>query len=213
MTIYLKRFSRFLYRMWSRLLDIVGDIKVFRFPFFVVYDPHFFDMDGRRIAEALEVLRPGDVVLRGFDCYLDGHLIRGDYSHGSVFVGGDIVHAVSPRVERIHPIEFMECDRIAILRPRDQSLAESAVKTALALEAGGTPYDFDFNTDDPTEVYCFELVARCYPSVQFRKFDQRFILGLVRKTTYLAESFLSNGEFELVFEHNPRKKRSFRKVQ
>lgn len=106
----------------------------------------------------------------------------------------------------------MECDRIVVLRPKDQTLVQNAVSTALKLESDHTKYDFDFNTDDPADVYCFELVARCYPSIQFRKFDQRFILGLVKKTTYLAESFLSNENFELVFEHNPRKKRSFRKV-
>lgn len=56
MTIYLKKFSRFLYRRWSRLLDIIGDIKLFKFPLFLAYDPSKLGMCGEKIQEAMDIL-------------------------------------------------------------------------------------------------------------------------------------------------------------
>jgi uncharacterized protein YycO len=153
-----------IYKFWSKLLDIIGDIKLYKFPMFVVYDPTFFEMTGEKISKAISVMEPGDIVLRGYNMYLDSHFIDGDYSHGSICVSKDsIVHAISPDVCSIHPIEFMECDRIAILRPKDKSKIANALTTANELI--GTPYDFNFNSGDQQEVYCFELVAKCYPEM------------------------------------------------
>ena len=168
MKIYLKKFSGFLYHLWARLLHIVGNVKVYRFPMFVVYDDSTLGMDGRMIDEALDI-----------------------------------------HVQSVHPIDFMECDRICIMRPKDGNLVRRAVEIAEEHERRSVPYDFDFNTDDPEDVYCFELCARCYPSLEFRKYDQRFFLGLVRKTTYLSESFIESRDFERVFEWNPRKRVRF----
>lgn len=99
MILYFKTLSKKLYSYWSKLLDIVGDIKVFKFPLFVVYDNDEYKMAGCKIKQATEILKPGDIVLRGYDHYLDGHFINGDYSHGAIYVGNDtIIHAVSPKV-------------------------------------------------------------------------------------------------------------------
>ena len=161
-------------------------------------------MSGDRIQEAETTLLPGDIILRGYDHYLDGHFIDGDYSHGAICTGKDeITHSVSPKVCTIHPIDFMECDRICILRPKDQSLVDNAVETAKSFI--GTPYDFDFNTDDATELYCFELVARCYPGLNLEKHIVKKIFGLVKKNVYLGKSFLLNPNLEVIFEYNPRK--------
>ena len=201
---FLEKLRKSLYKRWSRLLDIIGDIKVFKFPFFMVYDPSFFKMTGEKIQAACEILQPGDIVLRGYDCYLDGHFIDGDYSHGSIYTAkNEITHAVSPKVCAVHPIEFMECDRVMVLRPKDQSLVEEAVRTARGYV--GTPYDFSFNAEDPGELYCFELVARCYPSLNFERHKIRKLFGLVRKNVYLGKSFFLNCGLEIVFEYNPRK--------
>lgn len=87
-------------------------------------------MSGEKILEAAELLKPGDVVLRGYDHYLDGHFIKGDYSHAAVYVGKNtLVHAVSPAVCKIHLVDFMECDRIAVYRPKKYAAsAASAAK-------------------------------------------------------------------------------------
>ena len=30
------------YKIWAKLLDFIGDIKLFKYPMFIVYDPSFF---------------------------------------------------------------------------------------------------------------------------------------------------------------------------
>lgn len=210
MKMSIKSLGQGLYSAWSKLLDVIGDIKVFKFPLFVVYDNDDYKMSGEAIQAAQQALRPGDIVLRGYDHYLDGHFIKGDYSHGAIYVGdGQIVHAVSPKVESIHPISFMMCDRIAIMRPKDQGLVAEAVERAREILDGDTSYDFDFDAGDPTEVYCFELVARCYPEIEFKKYGQKFLGGLLRRDTYLASSFIESDALERVFEYNPRKGTEF----
>lgn len=66
------------------------------------------------------MLEPGDVILRGFDNYLDGYFIDDPhgYSHGAIYVGKEkIIHAVVEGVSEINVLDFMRCDRICILRP------------------------------------------------------------------------------------------------
>lgn len=147
-------------------------------------------------------MEPGDIVLRTYLHYLDGHTIDGNYSHGSICTAKDeITHAVSPSVCTIHPIDFMECDGICILRPKDKSLVGKAVERAKSLI--GTPYDFDFNTGDTEEVYCFELIERCYPELKFEKYEVKKLFGLLKRNVFLAKSFLLNPGLEIVFEYNP----------
>lgn len=97
-----------------------GNIKIFKFPLFIVYDPSEYDMDGVHMKKALNVIEPGDIVLRGYNNYLDGYFIDDPYcySHGALYVGNDkIIHAISKGVSEINCIDFMTCDRICILRP------------------------------------------------------------------------------------------------
>ena len=207
----LKATSKFINKWWTRLLDVIGDIKVFKYPFFLVYDPSFFQMTGQKIEEAMKILQPGDIILRGFDCYLDGHFIDGDYSHGAIYVGDNtIIHAISPTVCKIHSIDFMECDRIVILRPSEG--VEEAIKKAHEYAEKQVPYDFYFEADDDSRLYCFELVAACYSNIKFEKFEVKKIFGLIKRQAYLSKSFLDSDKLEKVFECNPRKRFNFVRV-
>lgn len=211
MEISFRKFGKAAYGLWSRLVDIVGDVKIFKFPLFAVYDSDEPGMTGEMVQEAVESLKPGDVLLRGYDHYLDGHFIDGEYTHAGVYVGNDtVVHAISPNVQRCHPITFMQCDRIMVLRPNDQTLVQAAIEEANRMADAKMPYDHDFDADDPTEVYCFELAARCYAPLWVRRYSKRYLLGLVHRDVYLAKSFTDCEGFHKVFESNPAKGFQFR---
>ena len=97
----------FFHKAWSKFLTFFGDVRIFKWPLWLVYDPDFFSMAGSKTERLLAILRPGDVVLRGYDSYLDSKFIDGDYSHAGVFVGkGRIIHAVAPNVEETTVIDF-----------------------------------------------------------------------------------------------------------
>jgi hypothetical protein len=125
-------------RLRDRLLTVLGDIKVFRWPLFVIYDPGAYRVRGRDARQVIDLVRPGDVLLRGYDAYLDGKLIPGLFSHAGLYlgeVGGAdlplvpedargglvtgaqiIIHAVAEGVRLDDVLDFCRCDRLAILR-------------------------------------------------------------------------------------------------
>jgi len=44
--------------------------------------------------------------------------VHGKYSHAGIYVGeNEVVHAISPTVTKCNVLDFLRCDRIAILRP------------------------------------------------------------------------------------------------
>ena len=110
-----------LYTLWSKFLTAFRDVKVFRFPLFLVYDPDDFEITGSEVLKIMDVLEPGDVILRGYNRYLDGKFIpdKLKFSHGALYVGnGKIIHAVAEGVSETNVIDFTRCDRIAIFRPK-----------------------------------------------------------------------------------------------
>ena len=148
-------------------------------------------------------------MLRGYDCYLDGHFIDGEYSHGAIYVGNDtIIHAISPTVCRTHVIDFMECDRIVILRPSKGM--DEAVEKAQKFADEKVPYDFFFDAESSDRLYCFELVAECYKSLDFKKFEVKKLFGLITKEVYLSKSFIESENVEMIYECNPRTNRFFK---
>ena len=44
--------KKLLHKAWVMLVTMFGNIKVFKYPMFVVYDPSFFKMDGKHILKA-----------------------------------------------------------------------------------------------------------------------------------------------------------------
>ena len=122
----------------DRLLTILGDIKVFGFPFFLVYDPGSYRVGGRDMRQLIDLVRPGDVLVRGYTSYLDGRFIPGYFSHAGLYLGpvteADaalaperhrgrvepgaqmVIHAVAEGVGLVDVLDFARCDRLAVLR-------------------------------------------------------------------------------------------------
>ena len=171
---------------------------------FIVYDPSDYTMDGKHIQAALRILQPGDVVLRGYDHYLDGMFIDDPYkySHGGIYAGnGKIVHAIAKGVSEIDAVDFMMCDRVCILRAK--KYRGQAVAKARQFAKDNVPYDFAFERG-VSELYCFELCAEVYPKLDVKRIEFKKMLGLLKKNAYLADSFRKNKNFKIVFEYNKK---------
>lgn len=123
----------------ERFLTIFGDIKVFRYPFWMVYDPGAYKVRGTEMRHICDLLVPGDVLLRKYDGYLDGRFIPGFFSHVGMYLGrvdpGDHPLSDDPRVSRSFAsgsfmlahsmaegvflddiLNFLRCDYIGVLR-------------------------------------------------------------------------------------------------
>lgn len=183
-------------------LNILGDIKVYRFPMFIVYDPTTYLIKGYHTRQAMDIIEPGCILCRKYVNYADGFFIPGKFSHSAIYVGdGKVIHAVAEGVETIDIIDFLRCDGFCILKPRDDEMAEKAV--ARAKNEIGKPYDFDF-ADGAKAFYCHELTATCFKEYNIEKQDVR-ILGIKVKPRYTCDSFLTNENFENILEIIPCK--------
>lgn len=188
------------YHYWSKFLRILGDIKVFKYPMWLQYSPDEYDykIHGEQLRTLISKLEPGDVVLRKYTCYLDNYIIPGEFSHSGIYIGDNkIIHAIAEGVQEIDVLDFFQCDNAAILRPDKGQ--EDAIETAKKLL--GREYDFKFNTNDDSALYCHELTARCfknnieidpvYAAIGGKEFK---FLG----EKYIADCFLSNPHFKLI---------------
>ena len=182
----------------EKFLRIFGDIKLLPFPPFMYYQPgDYYKATGAEARQAMQLLRPGDLLLRGYDSYLDGLFIPGKYSHTGIYTGnGKVTHAVAEGVCQIDTIDFLRCDRFAVIRPKRGQ--KEAIRRVL--EWIGYPYDYDFSSGNAA-FYCHELAAEAYRELDVHKVTP--YLGWIRfcrmKPTYLAESFTTNANFKIIF--------------
>src|SRR5512139_2011811 len=115
-------------RLRDALLDVLGDVKVFRWPMWIVYDPGSYRVKGRDARKVIDCVRPGDVLVRGYDAYLDGKLIPGLFTHADhALVPADardrlalgeqtVIHAIAEGVLAEDVLDFCRCDRLVVLR-------------------------------------------------------------------------------------------------
>lgn len=194
-----------LYKVWSKFLKFFGDIKCFKHAFWLVYDPDDFEVNGEKVAQICKLLQPGDVILRGYNKYLDGKFIpsKDGWSHGALYIGNwKIVHAIAEGVSLTNVIDFTRCDRIAVFRPKTGQ--QHAVEMAKKFLEDKVPYDFGFK-HGTSALYCFELCAECYSALDIPTYEVKHLFGLVkRKDVVLAESFFKSPDFECIFNWNPK---------
>ncbi|HKI61673.1 MAG TPA: hypothetical protein VKA31_05205 [Mariprofundaceae bacterium] len=74
-------------RWYEILLTWFGDLKFFKFPPILVYDPGSYKVKGEDTREVIDIIQKGDIVLRAYDHYIDGLFIPGLFSHVGFFYG------------------------------------------------------------------------------------------------------------------------------
>ena len=193
-------------------LKAFAHFKVFKFPFFLVWDPHTFDVKGSHYYQVRDSIQAGDILLRGYRNYLDGYFIPGKYSHAALYIGDEkIIHAMTPNVQWTDLVTFMRCDRICVIRPdlpeQDKQLAIKRTKAML-----DKPYDYDFvfesdgyetNTTQ-RKFSCSELVYFAYdkniPDLKWQITEKNYLL--FTKSLFAPDACLpkQGSSSHLVFE-------------
>lgn len=195
-----------LYKLWSKFLTAFGNVKIFKYPFWIIYDPDDYEVTGADILHIMSVIKPGDIILRGYKNYLDGkfipnfpnNIIGKGFSHGAIYIGNNqIIHAVAEGVEYINIIDFCQCDRIAIFRPKSGTKKAITIANKLI----GLKYDFIFKENN-NNVYCFELCALTYPKLDIQPIKIKKYFGLIKKSVYIAQSIINSKKCKLIFCKN-----------
>lgn len=199
---YLWLLAKNWYTIKSKILTVVGDIRLSVWPLWLMYQPDDYAVKGQHVQRILKFIQPGDIILRGFNKkYLDGLFIPSKYqvSHSGIYIGDhQVIHAVAQNVSKIHLLDFCQADHIYIVRPNGDH--QKAIQRAIKYL--GTPYDFSFQQGD-NALYCFELCAHCYPDVYFPKHNLslfRIKLPRVLGQCYLDKSFLQNENCKVILE-------------
>ncbi|MCK5726724.1 MAG: hypothetical protein KAH22_07875 [Thiotrichaceae bacterium] len=171
-------------KVYNTTLRIFGDIKVFKFPFFILYDPGSYLIKGNETREIMNTLEAGDILIRGYKNYLDGYFIPGYFSHAALYLGnvpnennitllpsvkdqfyaeGEqiVVHAMAEGVFMEDLLNFCRCDYIVVLRPSKVSQEDVDNIYNRALMELGTPYDFQFDFSRYNNLSCTEFVYLC----------------------------------------------------
>lgn len=175
---------RLLTRLYNTTLKIFGDIKVFKFPFFLLYDPGSYLIKGNEVRQIINTLQPGDILVRGYKNYLDGYFIPGFFSHTGLYLGnvpnqnnitllpstqekyyaeGEqiVAHAMAEGVFMEDLLNFCRCDYLVVLRANETSQETIDEIYVRALMELGTPYDFKFDFSQYGNLSCTEFVYLC----------------------------------------------------
>lgn len=195
-------------------LYVLGRIKVYKWPMFIVYDPKGYDVKAVGIRTAMSLVRKGDILVRRYKNFLDGYFIPGRFSHSGVYVGdGIIIHAMSDGVQKIDIIDFLRCDGFAILRVKEKVGRDTREIMAKAVDIAhsylGNEYDYDFEIEErrkegrPTEkVYCHELTRKCFPDLDIPLVKPSLLNGMIRmsREQVLAQSFFDSPDIYVVYD-------------
>lgn len=115
----------------ERFLTVFGDIKFYKYPFFLVYDPGSYQVKGEDVRELLDILQPGDILLRAYTMYLDGKFIPGLFSHAGLYYG-EMTESLRPRIgTRITDAERRRVAQEKIFRPGKQMVVHSLAEGVL----------------------------------------------------------------------------------
>jgi hypothetical protein len=160
-----------------------------------------------QIETLVEIIEPGDVLMRGYNYYLDSYFIPGEYTHSGVVINKrEVIHSIAEGVQSIHPIDFIkDTDRFILLRPRYvPNLIHNVVSRAIwHCEANKTQYDFTFKEDG--KFYCHEFTADCLAAAGLIVSQTRKVFGVwpfkFERVLYLADNFRE--VCFVVYEFNP----------
>ena len=188
------------YKYWVKFLTILGDIIIYiKDGFGILYlaKEYEYDIHGQDIRDIIKIIKPGDIVLRKYNHYLDSIFIPGEYSHSGIYIGKNkIVHAIAEGVQEIDVIDFFQCDKACVLRPK------KGIKKALQRVKKwiGKNYDFKFNSSDSSAFYCHELTATAYKELNIEAFYPSIFNKEIKflNKKYLADSFIQNKNFEKI---------------
>jgi len=175
------------YNLKSGFIGWFGNIKLYKHPFFVLLGHAAYKIKGQHMREILNILEPGDILLRRYDHYISGLMIPGYFTHGALYSGDNMVtHLLGQGITVEDILVFTRCDDIAIIRCTDPALVNEALTRSNKQVEKGVEYDYDFNTESPDRLYCTEFTAYCY---QYPKMIHK------KKGLILPDDHLSLPEF------------------
>ena len=157
--------NKFFYKIKSKILSWFSDIRIYKGGI-VLWGPSSYKIKGPQMRTIINLIRPGDVLLRRYDNYLGSILIPGFWSHAAIYVGKNkILHMLGDGISCEDILTFMRTDHIAILRHKSLLARLKAVSEAWNIFDRQAKYDYNFDDKHSDKFYCTEFVNFCYDNI------------------------------------------------
>ncbi len=166
-------------KWWKFFLGAITNIRIYPGGL-VLWGPSSYKMKGPNMREVLDVIQPGDVLLRVYRHYVGSMFTPGYWTHAALYVGewqdkpNRVIHMLGHGVCNEDLLTFLRTDGVAVLRCKNKDLIAPAIDKAKEYLNLGTDYDFGFIRGD-TSLYCSEMIFFCFGKPEEIKFD-RYIL-------------------------------------
>lgn len=190
-----KVIKKLLYKIQKSVFRFIGDIKWsgWKRPFWFTINGIGYRLKGEHYRKIVKKIRPGDILLRRFEGYVDKWFLPGFWNHAGIFYGTQkeqVIHALSEGIIQEDVLNFMRTDHIVILRP-PQNMVKSALKKARSIV--GLEYDFNFDFSNSQKFSCTEVIDYCYPELITPQ--KRF-----GKMTIVADDIFNTDEFKVIWD-------------
>lgn len=155
----------------------------------------------KKTVDVLKIIKPGDIILRRYDNYLNNYFIPGFWKHvGLTISKRTVLHALNKGVLEEDLIQFCRTDHICIIRVKSATPAQTKQIIKNAKKFMGAKYDYDFDGFSDDAIYCSELVAK---SIRFL-FEMcpehlKFLGVLKNKKIILPQQFFNDSRFEIIY--------------
>ncbi|MDA8098286.1 MAG: YiiX/YebB-like N1pC/P60 family cysteine hydrolase [Nitrospiraceae bacterium] len=187
------------------MIQLTGDLYLHRFPFWFVYKPHHYAVTGSQVRSILNEARPGDILLRRYEGFLNTIFTPGFWGHAALCVEDtSVIHAIGAGVVKEDLITFCRTDAVSLVRIKGATEEQKGKALACAHEHAKqrTAYDYRFK-DRNHAVYCTELVNVCYENLFGSAYEKVFGDDILR-----PYGIRKSPKIELVREyHNTTKSR------
>ncbi|MDM8559311.1 hypothetical protein [Candidatus Parabeggiatoa sp. HSG14] len=162
----------FMGKFWT----VLSNIKVSKWPFFMFYRPHSFTLKGNHTREIMKLVKPGDILVRSFNNYLNGYFMEGTFKHVGFYLSEVseqhlkqfaqiqnpteyntgrqmVIYTIGDKIFLEDLIDFCRCDGLAIMRfPRQlKSLARREIPEILQAYFENPIKPVDEVTDEESE--------------------------------------------------------------
>lgn len=162
------------YTIKTKLISFFADIRLYWCGIILFGDSHY-KIKGPHQRQILDLIQPGDVLLRRYNHYVGSVLVSGHYSHAAMYSGDNkVIHMLGDGITQEDILVFMRCDDMALLRCKDSDLALPAAQKAKEQLEKDIEYDYDF-TDAPDKFYCTEFVSFCFGYPEFYNKEGKYI--------------------------------------
>ena len=165
------------YKIQRYVIDKLSRLQMFKYPMFFIWGDIHYQIKGPDQRQILNVLQPGDLLLRRYERYVTGRATPGYYTHVAVYVGDNtILHMLGKGCIKEDILTFMRCDNICILRSHNRHLAPTAIKRAWEIYYEGKEYDYAFDFKDDSRMSCTEYCSTIYGHPNMEHLKEGYIV-------------------------------------